>query len=186
MAHIETISEDAAQGKLKEIYTGLLKSRGKIADVHKIQSLNLQSITDHMNLYMTIMFGQSPIKRVHRELMAVVVSKANGCEYCQVHHAEAIQHYWKDQAKVDQLKTDFRQVDLSEEEIALCAYAQELTLHPEKANDSIMIQGLKNAGFSDRAILDATLVISYFNFVNRIVQALGVELEEDPGGYKYE
>ena len=39
--------------------------------------------------------------------------------------------------------------------------------------------------FSDREILDATLVISYFNFVNRNVLALGVELEEDPSGFNY-
>ena len=43
MPHIETISEEVAQGKLKEIYAGLIESRGKIAKVHKIQSLNPQS-----------------------------------------------------------------------------------------------------------------------------------------------
>ncbi len=42
------------------------------------------------------------------------------------------------------------------------------------------------AGFDDRSVLDATLVIGYFNFVNRIVLSLGVTLEEDKGeGYKY-
>jgi len=45
---------------------------------------------------------------------------------------------------------------------------------------------LRNAGFSDSAILDTGLVISYFNFVNRMVLSLGVELEEDSGqNYKY-
>jgi|TARA_B110000196_G_scaffold127455_1_gene110556 hypothetical protein len=39
----------------------------------------------------------------------------------------------------------------------------------------------------DRAILDAALVVGYFNFVNRIVLSLGVYLEQDEGqGYKYE
>lgn len=46
---------------------------------------------------------------------------------------------------------------------------------------------LKEAGLDDRAILDAALVVGYFNFVNRIVLSLGVYLEQDEGqGYKYE
>lgn len=40
---------------------------------------------------------------------------------------------------------------------------------------------------SDRAILDAALVVSYFNFVNRMVPGFGVETDEveEVGGYKY-
>ena len=68
----------------------------------------------------------------------------------------------------------------------LCDYAKELTLHPQKFDDSSWADRLKSLGLDDRAILDATLVIGYFNFVNRIVQSLGVGLEDDPGGYNYE
>jgi hypothetical protein len=39
------------------------------------------------------------------------------------------------------------------------------------------IETLRKAGWSDRAILDATLIASYFSFVNRIALTLGVELE---------
>jgi alkylhydroperoxidase family enzyme len=45
---------------------------------------------------------------------------------------------------------------------------------------------MKEAGLSDSAILDATLVVSYFNFVNRIVMALDVESsEEEVKGYDF-
>ncbi len=51
-------------------------------------------------------------------------------------------------------------------------------------NDQTIL--LRAVGLSDAAILDATLVISYFNFVNRIVLSLGVDIEQDSGkGYKY-
>lgn len=36
---------------------------------------------------------------------------------------------------------------------------------------------LRTAGFDDRAIHDATQIISYFNYINRIADTLGVELE---------
>jgi len=186
MPNIDIIQPDQATGNLKEIYDGLIKSRGKIAEVHKIQSLNPHSIVNHMDLYMTIMFGKSPLKRVHREMMAVIVSVANQCEYCQIHHLEAVKNFWKDDEKTNQLKANYSEADLSEQELGLCDFAKALTLTPERSKDAALVQPLKDLGFEDRAILDATLVIAYFNFVNRIVLALGVDVEASPGGYNYE
>lgn len=184
MPFIETILPSDAEGELNEIYTSLEKSRGKVADVHMIQSLNPESIVNHMDLYMTVMFGKSPLSRSSREMMAVIVSKSNDCPYCIIHHAEALQHYWKDKAKLDKFVETGNHNDLTKEERALCEYAQSLTLNPGKMTEA-NVQNLKNCGYSDRAILDATLVISYFNFVNRIVLSLGVDIEDNPGGYKY-
>ncbi len=39
------------------------------------------------------------------------------------------------------------------------------------------VQALRKAGFPDRAIHDAAQVVSYFAYINRIAQGLGVELE---------
>ncbi len=186
MSRIKVIHEHEAEGRLKEIYDHLLKKRGKVAEVHKIQSLHPESVMKHMDLYMEIMFSKSPLSRAEREMIAVVVSAANGCEYCQEHHGQALLHYWKDEQKVKQLQTDYRKLNLSEREEALCTFAVELTEEPDRFEDYDGTPDLRNRGLDDRAILDATLVISYFNFVNRIVLSMGVPLEEDKGaGYKY-
>jgi alkylhydroperoxidase family enzyme len=39
------------------------------------------------------------------------------------------------------------------------------------------LQPLRAAGLSDREILDVNLITSYFAFVNRIADGLGIELE---------
>lgn len=187
MAYIDVIQYDQAEGRLKEIYDDLIGSRGKLAEVHKIQSLHPESIVAHMELYMKVMFTRSPLRRYQREMMAVVVSRTNGCPYCITHHAEALQFFWKDQEKTDRLAEDFRQVALSEVDLLLCQYAEQLTRNPAYERNEQQISQLKAAGLSDRAILDATLVIAYFNFVNRMVLGLGVHLEsEGAGGYVYE
>ena len=185
MALIKTIEHEEAEGELKEIYDDLVAKRGKLAEVHKIQSLNPETIVGHMDLYMAVMYGKSPLKRVRREMMAVVVSKANNCEYCQRHHADAVNHYWKDTEKVAQLRSDYRQLALSKEDELLCEYAWELTKKPAKTTEKSYVERLKENGFTDRAILDATLVVAYFNFVNRIVLGLGVNIEEQTLGYNY-
>lgn len=186
MSRIKVIQEEEAQGRLKEIYEQLAGSRGKLAEVHKIQSLRPESIVKHMELYLEIMFSKSELSRPRREMIAVVVSSANGCRYCQAHHRAALNHYWKDDQKVFRLKEDPAQLNLSKEDLALCKYARDLTQHPATAEATDMTQNLKAVGFSDAAILDATLVAAYFNFVNRIVLGLGVGLEADNGyGYDY-
>tara|TARA_R110001592_G_scaffold65325_2_gene200555 strand:- start:657 stop:1220 length:564 start_codon:yes stop_codon:yes gene_type:complete len=187
MPYIEVIEHAQAEGKLKEVYDHLLETRGKLAEVHKIQSLNPESIMNHMDLYMTIMFGQSPLKRYQREMIAVVVSAVNDCEYCQTHHGAALNHFWKDEAKVQALWNNYETVELKEVDLLLCRYAAALTKAPSKVNEAEHITPLKEAGMAERAILDAALVIAYFNFVNRLVLGLGVQLEEDKGeGYKYD
>jgi len=186
MAYIEVKEYEAAEGRLKEIYDDLIKTRGKLAEVHKIQSLNPETIVAHMDLYLKIMFGRSPLKRYQREMIGVVVSKSNGCEYCITHHAEAVNFYWKDDKKLADFIKDHTAISLNDKDRLLCDYAKELTLKPQNFNDSSWADRLKTIGFGDRAILDATLVIGYFNFVNRIVQTLGVGLEDDPGGYNYD
>lgn len=186
MPRIKVIQPEAAEGALQEIYSTLIEKRGKISEVLKIQSLHPQSIQSHLNLYIDIMFSKSSLSRAEREMIAVVVSVANGCIYCQIHHAEALNHYWKDEDRVKLLKEDFQKAGLSFRELALCGYAIHLTKSPQEHEQSDHTIILRTAGITEEGILDATLVTSYFNFVNRTVLALGVELEADMGkGYKY-
>ena len=186
MANIDVIDYEESTGRLREIYDGLIAKRGKLASVHTIQSLRPESIVKHIDLYLEIMFTKSELSRARREMMAVIVSVTNNCEYCQVHHAIALNHYWKSESRLEQLKTNFELADLDAVDLALCHYAKLLTIDPGKANDENLTQPLKNAGLSDSAILDATLVISYFNFVNRMVLSLGLSMtKQEANGYKY-
>jgi len=185
MAFIKTIVPEDAEGELKRIYQDLEKSRGKIAEVHKIQSLNPDALVAHMELYMAIMFGKSPLKRYQREMLGVVVSAGNRCEYCVNHHEQALLAYWKDKEKSRLLITDRSELELSDADRLLCKLAEDLTKNQDQ-DHSNHISGLRDTGLEDRAILDAVQVIAYFNFVNRMVLGLGVEFsEEEMKGYKY-
>lgn len=186
MTVINTISYQEATGRLKEIYDDLIQKRGQLAEIHKIQSLRPESIVKHIDLYMEIMFSKSELSRAEREMIAVVTSVANNCQYCQIHHSEALNNYWKDDYRIVHLRSNYKKAQLSERELLLCQFAESLTLKPDGFKEPEQINKLKEIGLSDAAILDATLVVAYFNFVNRIVLGLGVALEAEGGtGYKY-
>ena len=81
MAWIDTINERDADGSLKDQYAKLKYSRGGVDNILKIHSLNPESLDAHVRLYKTIMYGKSPIRRVNREMIAVLVSSINQCHY---------------------------------------------------------------------------------------------------------
>jgi NAD(P)H-hydrate epimerase len=60
---------------------------------------------------------------------------------------------------------------------ALCEYAVKLTREPADVTVDD-VEALRAAGLDDRAIVDANQVVAYFNYVNRVADGLGVELEE--------
>lgn len=60
---------------------------------------------------------------------------------------------------------------------ALCVFAAKLT-HRQREQSPADLDALREQGFSDVAIHDATQVVAYFNYITRIADALGVEPEE--------
>ena len=58
----------------------------------------------------------------------------------------------------------------------MLSYVRQLTLRPASVSENL-VDDLRQAGFSDRAILEINLAVSYMNFVNRAAQGLGVEIE---------
>lgn len=60
----------------------------------------------------------------------------------------------------------------------LCDYAIKLTRTPGALTQGD-IDGLKGVGLTDRAINDAAQVISFFNYINRVAEGLGVDLEPE-------
>ncbi len=81
MAWIAEIDEQEAEGLLKDQYSKLKEPWGGIDNILKIHSLNPESLAAHVQLYKTVMFGKSPIPRIDREKIALVVSSINQCHY---------------------------------------------------------------------------------------------------------
>jgi uncharacterized peroxidase-related enzyme len=82
----------------------------------------------------------------------------------------------QDYEKVRAIQDDYTQVDLDPPTRALLDFAVKLTLqiHDMERDD---VENLRYHGFSDESILDAVHLTSYFNFVNRVLDALGAEPE---------
>ena len=93
MPYIKEIEEANADEELRRVYKKVKGDRGKLSNILKIHSLLPKTMVTHLDLYMSVMFDKSALKREDKELIATVVSSANNCDYCINHHAEARKHY---------------------------------------------------------------------------------------------
>ena len=80
MAHIPYVPDDAASGLLAELYSSYATEAG-VDNILRIHSLNPRSMRDHYRMYAHLMRGPSPLDRIQREMIAVVVSAENDCFY---------------------------------------------------------------------------------------------------------
>ena len=76
------------------------------------------------------------------------------------------------------MKHNYHRADLTPRQKALCEFAEMATRAPA-AMKARHIETLRGHGLSDRDILDAVQVISYFNYINRVADALGIDPEPE-------
>ena len=74
---------------------------------------------------------------------------------------------------VEALRKDFRTAAISEQDRTMLEFVVKLTKDATKCSRED-IQKLREAGFDDRGILQITLISSWFNYINRVADALGV------------
>jgi uncharacterized peroxidase-related enzyme len=94
-----------------------------------------------------------------------------------MHHGESLRRLTRDDALVAQLKEDYTQALLGPADAAMLDYVAKLTQTPSTMVEED-VEALREAGFSDRAILDVAQITAYFAFVIRLANGLGVTLED--------
>ncbi len=77
---------------------------------------------------------------------------------------------------VQALREDYTRAPISEQDRVLLDYVVKLTKDATQVSRDDH-ERLRAAGFDDRGILQITLIASWFNYINRVADALGVGRE---------
>lgn len=81
MAWIHQVPVDEATGHLKKLFDAAVERAGRVWNIIHVQSVNPQTLEASTRLYATVLKGASPLSRIQREMLAVVVSAEVGCHY---------------------------------------------------------------------------------------------------------
>ena len=79
---------------------------------------------------------------------------------------------------------DWKSAELTPADHTMLTYVEKLTLTPWDMIEADVV-ALRGVGFTDAAILDINQVCSYYAYVNRLADGLGVEIEPVLGQEEY-
>lgn len=186
-AWIKMISDDEADETLAKALDFARTPHGTVDNVMRVHSLRPSTMTGHVVLYRACLHDdKNTIPTWFQEVISSYVSTLNNCPYSYANHWANACHLMADPQKAEQIEAAFK-IQAPENafdgaQLALLRYAEKLTLAPGKICKTD-VDMLKEAGIRDGEILEANQIIGYFNYVNRLLNGLGVTTEGDVVGY---
>ncbi len=178
MPWIKMVADAEAKGELASLYKDLRTEHGQVPNAHRILSLFPSAMRATTELCRTLIHNDSgELSRVDVELIAVIVSLENCCDYCAQHHRAALLAESRRRGEESPLvSAQSLELRLNPRQRAMLDLATKLSQTPHAVAESDIAE-VRSAGFTDRGILEIVLVASYFSFINRIVLGLGVPPE---------
>ena len=126
----------------------------------------------------TVMHGPSELTKAEREIIAAHVSRLNGCDFCLEAHRATLAAMGVPAATLSTLGDGAGVDGVSDRVRQLLVFAAKLTQAPAALTRDD-IDALTGQGISEQTIEDTINVASLFNYVNRLVDAFGVEGSPD-------
>ncbi len=186
-AWIEMISDDDADEELLETLKLARTPHGTVDNVMRVHSLRPNTMRGHVTLYRAALHDESnTLPTWLQETLSSYVSILNDCPYSLANHWANARHLIADEERADAIEqalaADQPEAVFDGAQLSLMQYARKLTLSPGDMSKEDVEQ-LQAFGYSDGEILEANQIIAYFNYVNRLLNGLGVSTDGDIVGY---
>lgn len=121
--------------------------------------------------------GRSPFTEAQRELIAAYVSGLNGCRYCHGVHTATAEALGVPKGTVKHLLEGMGSAPVDQRMEPVLRYVEKLTRTPD-AMTREDADAVYAAGWDQDALYHAVATCALFNFMNRLVEGLGIELQE--------
>ena len=132
-----------------------------------------------IELHEALLRAPSPFTEAERELIAAYVSRKNGCGYCSGVHTLTAEKLGVAEGLVERLVQD---VDAADEKMRpVLRYAGKLTDEPAGLTQADA-DAVFAAGWDDDALYYLVATTACFNYMNRLVEGLGIEFNEAYAG----
>jgi uncharacterized peroxidase-related enzyme len=156
VSYLKSLPEDAA---LLHVFRAYPDTARPLLDFHEL-----------------VLRGPSPFTAGERELIAAYVSGINACDYCHGVHSVTAEAFGVPAGVLSAALTDLDTAPVDEKLKPILRYVGKLTRTPSRMTEADAA-AVYAAGWDERALHDAVLVCALFNFMNRMVDGLGVRAD---------
>ena len=186
-AWISMVSDEEAGLELRTILDLARTPHGTVDNVMRVHSLRPSTMKGHVTLYRAALHdAANTLPTWFQETISSYVSMLNDCPYSVANHWKNAAHLIGDAAMASRIEQALRarqpEVCFNGAELSMLKYAEKLTLSPA---DMVQedVQALKDNGLDDGQILEVNQIVGYFNYVNRLLNGLGVTTSGDTVGF---
>ena len=155
---------------LRGLFAKARERLGFVPNVFRVYAFRPERLSAWFAHFRQLHEPTAHLSAADREMIAVVVSAANGCLYCLVAHGAALRAELDDPVLGERVSYDWRRAGLDSRRAAICAYAEKLTLRPrELTRDDL--QTLLDAGLTLEEAWDVAEISAMYNLTNRMAMA---------------
>ena len=155
---------------LRGLFAKARERLGFVPNVFRVYSFRPERLSAWFSHYRQLHRPSAGLSAADREMIAVVVSAANGCLYCLIAHGAALREELADPVLGERISYDWHRAELDERQRAICSYAEKLTLHPREITRADL-QTLLDVGLTLEEAWDVAEISAMYNLTNRMAMA---------------
>jgi uncharacterized peroxidase-related enzyme len=170
--------ESELPADLQGLFAKARERLGFVPNVFRVYSFRPERLSAWFSHFRLLHKPTEGLSAADREMIAVVVSSANGCLYCLVAHGAALREELGDPVLGERISYDWRRAGLDRRRSAICAYAEKLTLHPRELTRADL-ETLLHTGLTTEEAWDVAEIASMYNLTNRMAMATNMLPNEE-------
>jgi uncharacterized peroxidase-related enzyme len=174
-------AEESLPADLQGLFAKARERLGFVPNVFRVYAFRPERLSAWFTHFRQLHQPTEHLDAADREMVAVVVSSANRCLYCLVAHGAALREELGDPVLGERISYDWRRAGLDPRRTAICAYAEKLTLNPQRVTRADL-QALLDAGLTLEEAWDVAELSAMYNLTNRMAMATNMLPNEDYSG----
>lgn len=171
--YVQPIPDDAAEGRIHEMYETDLAKNGYVSNFTRLFSLNPAAWDAWLSL-------RASLRRMGErryELATIAAASALRCRYCVAAHGAILESKFFTRDQLEELVRDFRTAGLDPLDVDVMALAEKIALHAYRVTPGD-VERLRAHGLSDEDIFDVVLAASARSFFSKTLDAMGTEPDD--------
>ena len=168
------VNINKANKEIKEYLLICEKKLGIVPNILKTNTINKKRFDAFNTFYNRLMQDENFLKKVEKEMIAVVVSSVNRCLYCCVSHSYNLSKLLNDTILSKKILINYKSAGLSKKHKIMLDFANKLTISSHLIDETDRNK-LRKAKFTEHHVLEIIEVCAFFNMTNRIASGTNMQ-----------
>lgn len=164
--------EDQLDEYAQQVWAKCDERLGYVPNVFRAYAWRGERFERWLRYFNSVMRATETVDAAAREMIAVAVSRENGCLYCLAAHGYELRRALGDAVLGELISLDWRRAPLDDRHRAMLGYAVKVATEPLRC-DRDDLEELHRHGFTDEDVWDIAEVAALYSSTNRMAMAAG-------------